>query len=218
MNQSTGTCEKPDVDNTKLVCGYPIPCPHHTVVVNEKSISPLVGRYSSVFSPGNVKVPPLKMKHRFYLSIPVNGRRCHLAKRNQKLSLCGKHTRFKKQKNEIDLYLFLVHYKYKEGADCKECWRRANLIIKNEKRIYVSCWKYLDVVVDRFNKMSFKEIAEKHKFSNGAQARAHYLNTLNYLIHNAKPLQTKILNEIFSERVKDAEDYKKWELRRDKSE
>ena len=26
-------CDKPDVDEPKLKCGYPIPCPHHTVIM-----------------------------------------------------------------------------------------------------------------------------------------------------------------------------------------
>ena len=30
MDQKHATCDKPDVDCPKLVCGYPIPCPHHT--------------------------------------------------------------------------------------------------------------------------------------------------------------------------------------------
>lgn len=30
----TLTCERPDRDAPKLVCGYPLPCPHHTVVVD----------------------------------------------------------------------------------------------------------------------------------------------------------------------------------------
>lgn len=28
-----GTCNRPDRDNPKLVCGYPLPCPHHTVIL-----------------------------------------------------------------------------------------------------------------------------------------------------------------------------------------
>lgn len=27
-------CNKPDRDEPKLVCGYPIPCPYHTVVID----------------------------------------------------------------------------------------------------------------------------------------------------------------------------------------
>ena len=34
MNQKYGTCEKPDKDNPKLICGYPIPCPHHTIIID----------------------------------------------------------------------------------------------------------------------------------------------------------------------------------------
>lgn len=34
MNQKYGTCEKPDMDVPKLTCGYPIPCPYHTTIIN----------------------------------------------------------------------------------------------------------------------------------------------------------------------------------------
>ena len=34
MNQKYGTCEKPDIDSPGLICGYPIPCPHHTVIID----------------------------------------------------------------------------------------------------------------------------------------------------------------------------------------
>ena len=26
-------CSRPDHDNPKMICGYPIPCPYHTVTV-----------------------------------------------------------------------------------------------------------------------------------------------------------------------------------------
>jgi len=29
------TCKQPDRHAPKLVCGYPLPCPHHTVVIEE---------------------------------------------------------------------------------------------------------------------------------------------------------------------------------------
>jgi len=28
------TCRSPDHDNPKLLCGYPLPCPWHTVLIN----------------------------------------------------------------------------------------------------------------------------------------------------------------------------------------
>lgn len=28
------TCQRPDRDAPKLACGHPLPCPHHTVVVD----------------------------------------------------------------------------------------------------------------------------------------------------------------------------------------
>lgn len=29
----TGFCEKPDRDVPRIQCGYPLPCPHHTFVI-----------------------------------------------------------------------------------------------------------------------------------------------------------------------------------------
>jgi len=34
MNQKTLTCEKKDHDGFDLICGYPIPCPWHTVIID----------------------------------------------------------------------------------------------------------------------------------------------------------------------------------------
>ena len=28
------TCRHPDRDEPKLMCGYPLPCPHHTVIID----------------------------------------------------------------------------------------------------------------------------------------------------------------------------------------
>jgi len=28
------TCRHPDRDEPKLMCGYPLPCPHHTVIIH----------------------------------------------------------------------------------------------------------------------------------------------------------------------------------------
>lgn len=38
----TSTCARPDRDVPGLECGYPLPCPHHTVVVNYNAINKLV--------------------------------------------------------------------------------------------------------------------------------------------------------------------------------
>jgi len=37
------TCKQPDRDVPALVCGYPLPCPHHTLILQ---------------SDGRVRVPP----------------------------------------------------------------------------------------------------------------------------------------------------------------
>ncbi len=36
------TCQQPDRDEPKLTCGYPIPCPHHTVLVDATKLPALV--------------------------------------------------------------------------------------------------------------------------------------------------------------------------------
>jgi len=30
-------CKHPDHDNPKMVCGYPIPCPYHTVIIDPEA-------------------------------------------------------------------------------------------------------------------------------------------------------------------------------------
>jgi hypothetical protein len=32
------TCRHPDRDCPKLMCGYPLPCPHHTVIIDEDAV------------------------------------------------------------------------------------------------------------------------------------------------------------------------------------
>lgn len=32
------TCKQPDRHEPKLVCGYPIPCPYHTIVIEEDDL------------------------------------------------------------------------------------------------------------------------------------------------------------------------------------
>ena len=34
MNQKNLTCGQPDRNSPDLVCGYPIPCPHHTAIID----------------------------------------------------------------------------------------------------------------------------------------------------------------------------------------
>ncbi len=31
------TCRHPDHDNAKLMCGYPLPCPWHTVIIDAEA-------------------------------------------------------------------------------------------------------------------------------------------------------------------------------------
>lgn len=35
-----GKCRQPDRDEPALVCGYPLPCPHHTNRTTEFSVTP----------------------------------------------------------------------------------------------------------------------------------------------------------------------------------
>ena len=34
MRKRQLTCKHPDRDNVKMMCGYPLPCPHHTATIN----------------------------------------------------------------------------------------------------------------------------------------------------------------------------------------
>ena len=42
MNNRTRTCRHPDRDCAKLMCGYPLPCPWHTVIVDLQADPPTV--------------------------------------------------------------------------------------------------------------------------------------------------------------------------------
>lgn len=33
------TCRAPDRDQPKLVCGYPLPCPFHTVIIEKQRLT-----------------------------------------------------------------------------------------------------------------------------------------------------------------------------------
>jgi hypothetical protein len=35
---SVRTCTRPDRDEPRLVCGYPLPCPHHTTVIDGEDV------------------------------------------------------------------------------------------------------------------------------------------------------------------------------------
>ena len=39
---SVPTCRHPDRDCPKLLCGYPLPCPWHTVIINMEKSPPTV--------------------------------------------------------------------------------------------------------------------------------------------------------------------------------
>ena len=36
------TCRQPDRDCPKLICGYPLPCPYHTVVIHSEKQPPTI--------------------------------------------------------------------------------------------------------------------------------------------------------------------------------
>lgn len=44
-------CERPDRDVPKLVCGYQLPCPHHTAIIDAAA--------GTVAIPGRSQTPPL---------------------------------------------------------------------------------------------------------------------------------------------------------------
>lgn len=37
-------CKKPDRDEPRIECGYPLPCPYHTFVIDEVVKVPLLAR------------------------------------------------------------------------------------------------------------------------------------------------------------------------------
>jgi hypothetical protein len=39
-----GQCKRPDRDNPKIVCGYPLPCPHHSVVIDLTEDPPVIAK------------------------------------------------------------------------------------------------------------------------------------------------------------------------------
>jgi len=43
-----GLCTQPDRHEPKLVCGYPLPCPHHTIVVEEEKALELLEQLDQV--------------------------------------------------------------------------------------------------------------------------------------------------------------------------
>ena len=38
MKNKTLTCQRPDRHVSKLVCGHPLPCPYHTVVISQDDL------------------------------------------------------------------------------------------------------------------------------------------------------------------------------------
>ena len=40
--QYEGLCTKPDRDVSSLICGYPLPCPYHTVIIETESDPPII--------------------------------------------------------------------------------------------------------------------------------------------------------------------------------
>ena len=43
-----GFCTQPDRHEPKLLCGYPLPCPYHTLVLNEEKAFDLLDRLDQV--------------------------------------------------------------------------------------------------------------------------------------------------------------------------
>ena len=40
--QYEGLCTKPDRDVSSLICGYPLPCPYHTVIIETEFDPPII--------------------------------------------------------------------------------------------------------------------------------------------------------------------------------
>lgn len=47
------TCKQPDRDEPRMVCGYPLPCPYHTMIadVTKQTVSIPVGRGATLTVP-----------------------------------------------------------------------------------------------------------------------------------------------------------------------
>ncbi len=47
------TCRRPDRDEPRMTCGYPLPCPHHTVIadVAKQTVTVPIGKGASVVLP-----------------------------------------------------------------------------------------------------------------------------------------------------------------------
>ena len=61
-------------------------------------------------------------------------------------------------------------------------------------KTYVNGMRNPQVVKDRLDGMTFKEISKKHKMNNPTQARAYYQNTLAFLVHNSSEVRASVRN------------------------
>ncbi len=71
--KQTLTCKRPDRDFPKLTCGYPLPCPYHTVSINLENHDTTIDIPVEV--DGNYGVLTLPVKD----DLPV-GRLCDIAR------------------------------------------------------------------------------------------------------------------------------------------
>lgn len=49
-------CQKPDRDIPGLICGYPLPCPHHTIIIDTSPDPPTVTIPATIPKAANPKV------------------------------------------------------------------------------------------------------------------------------------------------------------------
>jgi len=48
-------CKRPDRDVPELLCGYPLPCPHHTILIDTKPTPPTITIPATITKQINLK-------------------------------------------------------------------------------------------------------------------------------------------------------------------
>lgn len=59
-SSARGMCRRPDRDEPKLLCGRPLPCPHHTCVVDESAVTLPHGVPSGVKDKAKLRLVQIK--------------------------------------------------------------------------------------------------------------------------------------------------------------
>lgn len=62
MNRKHKFCDKPDRDSPKMKCGYPFPCPWHTVVIVQGAPRVFIPPYFNTMQSDRVKIRRLAVE------------------------------------------------------------------------------------------------------------------------------------------------------------